>query len=358
VVFVLATGGILFWQMQPAAAIGSLQVFNGSAQIVRTGQPEGGNTGSPIRLKDHIKAADGSKVAIVLKDNTIIRIEGGSEVEVANLTYENGKLKDADIKLISGRMWSRVKPLQQGSNFEVETPTVTAAVRGTSFNTTFKDQISGIYVYQSEVEVALNQNGDKQNVEQTQLLQMHQSTLGNDFNKGTQTPPEEFFDEWILFNQAEDDKLCKQWRDIPGCDTAKRVVQGATTTTPEPAPAPTPPPPTTRSRGTTPTSPPIASPATLQSINVSCTFIPPTVFTFVPPPQYQCNSNATYSNGQVTNVTNNTSWSLLNPDPKYGSITQSGVYTRLNTCIANSVKASYNDKQNSFDFPIAPSCSL
>jgi hypothetical protein len=348
---ILFAGGLFVVKAQFADdSIGKLQIFKGSAQIINGDQTITGFTGTPIHLKDKIKVADNSTAGVVLNENTIVRLDSGSEAEIEQLTYKNnGKVDEAVIKLDNGRLWSRVKPLEADSHFEVETPTVTAAVRGTSYNTTFKDSTTGIYVYHHLVQVTLSSTGGKQDVKQTQLLQMHQSTLKDDFNKGPDLPPDGFFDDWIKFNQAEDDRLCNMHHDIPGdcgesvqnltkpkettqAPTTDQNTQATNTTTPT----------TDDSTPTTPTPP-----VTLSSITITgCTYQAPT---FSGSAHYQCHATATYSDGSAADITTNkAAWSVSNTT--YGTIvSNTGYYTvgPSGCYYDNTVYANYGGKQDS-----------
>ncbi len=213
---------VIFFGLQTTnASVGNLQVYKGSATLVRAGQTSSGTSGAAVKLHDSLKVAPDSTVAIVLKDSSVIRLEAGSEAEVAELDYEGTKIKKAVLKLKYGRLWSRVAPLEAQGQFEVETPTAVAAVQGTNFNTTYKDAFSGIYVYHDIVRVALLGSRDKTRpVHPGELLRMHDATLTEDFASGPKPPSPDFFDAWILFNQAEDDKICHDNPQTPGCDAA------------------------------------------------------------------------------------------------------------------------------------------
>lgn len=342
----LLSGGIFAIVSQTKDnSIGKLQIFKGSAQVVSGSETITGFTGTPIHLKDEIKVANGGIAAVVLNDNSIVRLEGGSQAEIEEVTYRSdGEINDVQVKLDNGRLWSRVQPLKSDSHFEVETPTVTAAVRGTSFNTTSKDSITGIYVYHHTVQVTLTSTGGKQNVQQTQLLQMQQTSLKTDFAKGPDLPPAGFFDEWIKFNQAEDDRLCKLLHDIPGdCGESVPSLTKEEPKPAEPEPTPAAQPTYTPPQTNTPTTqtPP---PATLSSIAItSCDYIPPSYTTTYSPPKYQCHATAYYSDGTTRDITTNQAvWSISNP--QYGSIgPTTGLYVQ-SVCGNNGVIATFGGK--------------
>lgn len=58
------------------------------------------------------------------------------------------------VKLVQGSLWSRVEKIfEQGESYEVETETMVAAVRGTSFNVTYRDRMATVMVTESSVAV-------------------------------------------------------------------------------------------------------------------------------------------------------------------------------------------------------------
>lgn len=216
--------GVLVWARRANAAVGNLQLYQGSAEIVREGRTIGGKTGTPVRLNDIIKSGPGSITSLVLKDGSAIRLAEGSEAAVAELEYRGEKLGRARFRLTGGRLWSRVAPLDAGARFEVETPTVVAAVQGTSFNTDYREAVSAVYTYRDRVSAALTANrGQTATVASGHLLRVRDAAAGDDFAVGPQLAPPEFFDEWISFNQAEDDAL-----------------EGGPLPSPSPSPSPTP----------------------------------------------------------------------------------------------------------------------
>ena len=151
IVLVLVIGGFFYWYQASKADIGSLNIYQGNADILRKEKNIAGRTGSTIKLKDTIRVAKDSRVSIVLKDGSVIRLEAGSEVGVSELEYNGTKIKKALFDLRLGRLWSHVEPLEAGGSYNVQTPTVVATIRGTIFNVDYMQIKSVIYVDDHEV---------------------------------------------------------------------------------------------------------------------------------------------------------------------------------------------------------------
>lgn len=235
---------ILLMTGRARASIGNLQVYQGAADIVRRGQQVSGSTGDPIRLGDTLKSAADSKVAIVLRDGSVIRLEAGSEVQVAELNYQGQKIKEAVFRLKFGRLWSRVAPLDPEGQFDVETPTAIAAVAGTSFNSDYLDRLTGFYVDRDQVNVYLKNQAktlNAQKIETGLIIRLRDDHLEEDLAAGAKSPEPEFFDDWIRFNQAEDDKICQDQPLTPGCLEQSPRFQAKQPSAPQPEPLPVPP---------------------------------------------------------------------------------------------------------------------
>ncbi len=140
------------------------------------------------------------------KSETIVTFPNGSELRFDENTEI--KIKDATVDKVSisqtlGRTWSRVVKLMGNQNYEVETPTALATVRGTSFAVTLDD----IFVDEGLVAVG------------TQLVQAGFSTKGKIpdeilnsawFKKNRERllkKPADFKDLLKIFEQAKSGKL-------------------------------------------------------------------------------------------------------------------------------------------------------
>ena len=207
-IVILVIVGIFYWYQTTQASVGSLNIYSGSAEVIRAGETSEGRTGTAIKLNDSLKVKSDSRVAVVLKDGSVIRFEAGSEVEVAELEYQGRKLKNAVFNLKIGRLWSHTETLGTDASYEVETPTVVAAVRGTSFNTDYLQAINKVFVYKHFVDVTLAaQTDDSKTVGEGQIFVISDANAGSDFNQGPRVATESDNDDWVKFNITEDAKL-------------------------------------------------------------------------------------------------------------------------------------------------------
>lgn len=357
------------------ASIGNLQIYQGSAEVIRSGKIEPAKTGAGIRTSDTIKTADHSKIAVVLKDSSIVRLDANTEVEVGNIDYQGGKIKDADFKLKLGRFWSKVTPLSPGGNFNIETPTIVASVRGTRFNVTYRPELTSVYVNRRIVEVALKSDESAvQRVNAGTFLRMRNDHLQDDFKEQPKVPTSDLFDEWILFNIQEDEKICRQNPQTPECQdqnllstplssasltpvpdstadyntpgpSIQSPVRAASTVKPTTAPS------VTSSKPTpTPTPKPTPTPTpTKKLVNFTISH-DNTQNDCYPTCQFSGWAYFSDNPNKAVDVTKNTtSWSLS--QPSNGSISSSGLYT-AGKIIGDTVIGKYQNSTANHVIPV------
>src|SRR3989344_3036403 len=207
-IVILIIAGVFYWYQNTQASVGSLNIYNGSADVIRAGETSEGRTGTAIKLNDSLKVKSDSRISVVLKDGSVVRLEAGSEVKVAQLEYNGRKIKNAVFNLKIGRLWSHTETLGTDASYEVETPTVVAAVRGTSFNTDYLQAINKVFVYKHFVDVTLAaQTDDSKTVGEGQIFVISDANAGSDFNQGPRVATESDNDDWVKFNITEDAKL-------------------------------------------------------------------------------------------------------------------------------------------------------
>lgn len=138
-VLVVAVGAFLFFPRG-----GSLSVANAATLTVLHGTVEaqkGSGAFAPALDGDLLASgdtvrADGAGNAVVsFFDGSTLTVESGSEVKVASLVKTGSGGIQVTIEQTLGRTWASVSKLTGDSKFEIKTPTSTAAVRGTAFET-------------------------------------------------------------------------------------------------------------------------------------------------------------------------------------------------------------------------------
>lgn len=209
VILAIAVIGIgFFWFTSANAHVASVNIYSGSAEIRSGSHTTSATNGTAVRAKDVIKVGKDSRVSIILRDGSVFRLEAGSEVTITDLLYKGDSVQTLDVEVTTGRMWSKMKPLETGANVDVETPTIVASVRGTSFNVDYLQKVSTVYVSSHSVTVGMIAPPHTEvTLTEGQIIHVNDNNPGEDILDGTSQLQLEDKDGWIIFNETEDAKL-------------------------------------------------------------------------------------------------------------------------------------------------------
>lgn len=135
----VAVGAFLFFPRG-----GSLSIANAATLTVLHGQIDaqkgsGGFNpaldGDLLTSGDVVRADSAGNAVVTFFDGSTLTVESGAQVRVASLVKTSGGGIQVTIEQTLGRTWASVQKLTGDSKFEIKTPTSTAAVRGTAFET-------------------------------------------------------------------------------------------------------------------------------------------------------------------------------------------------------------------------------
>jgi hypothetical protein len=210
---------------EPAATVSYL---SGEASRVRGDQTEALHTRSALQEGDRILTSKGARLELTLADQSLLRLDGGSELTLKTASFD-GDQKKLTAKLGFGKVWAKVNSILGGqSHFDVETQNAVAGVRGTTFRVDAKHDASALVrVYAGAVAVAgtrtprpSHQNaGERQEIAGPQEVskQQYEKLLASMMqvkvsSNGELGEPEKFSqaddakDSWVAFNQQRDAK--------------------------------------------------------------------------------------------------------------------------------------------------------
>jgi hypothetical protein len=152
VVFMLMTQSLVLIQR-----IARTENLKGNVEVRRAGGDEfkALAAGDMIKTGDVIRSGVASTAEFKWADGTRWKIMPQTEITVAKSTHNAIKKADqSQLKLSSGKVFIRiVQSLKPASQFQVETPTAVAAVRGTIFSVEYKNGQSEIAVFKGAVQV-------------------------------------------------------------------------------------------------------------------------------------------------------------------------------------------------------------
>ena len=150
-----------FLKFAPAEV--EVSTINGTAHFVRRGIKQQLKLEHTLVLDDILSTEKDSSVALLFADGSELLLGENSELvfDVQTKWGETGMV-DSRMRLMKGSAGGRVKPLiGPGANFEVQTPSAVATVRGTEFRVRVDDNDSGIVfneVDEGTVSVQLHEN--------------------------------------------------------------------------------------------------------------------------------------------------------------------------------------------------------
>lgn len=107
---------------------------------------------------DYITTDANSSMKVKIKDHEDEFTIGANAVLSITTLTDKGKGKKSKIKLLAGSVWSNVKSLSGGDDYEVETPTAVMAVRGTKVLTGVDSETGETYVAVAAGTVSANTN--------------------------------------------------------------------------------------------------------------------------------------------------------------------------------------------------------
>ena len=91
--------------------------------------------GDLLASGDVVRANDSGNAVVTFFDGSTLTVESGAQVKVASLSRTGTGGIQVAIEQTLGKTWAAVQKLGPDSKFEIRTPTSTAAVRGTAFET-------------------------------------------------------------------------------------------------------------------------------------------------------------------------------------------------------------------------------
>ena len=139
-VLIIAVAGFVYFPRGGAlSAVNSaiLAVLRGDVDAQRAAKAfEPAIDGDLLATGDVVRANQEGRAVLTFFDGSTLSVEPGSEVKVLSLARTSGDGLQVTIEQVSGRTWASVQKLRTAdSRFELKTPTLTAVVRGTSFET-------------------------------------------------------------------------------------------------------------------------------------------------------------------------------------------------------------------------------
>ncbi len=113
--------------MSSKTRVAFLNIEEGDVQVDQGSGWTSAEDGMKLGLDDKVRTLDGSAV-VVLYESVLVQLDPETEISIEELSRKNSRIRQE-----SGSTWNKFMAIAGIQNFEVETPTTVATVRGTSF---------------------------------------------------------------------------------------------------------------------------------------------------------------------------------------------------------------------------------
>ncbi len=166
--------------------------------------------GTLLYQSDSVKTGSNTSASIVLFKTSIIRLDSNTEVTIREI--QQAEETSVEIEQNSGRTWNTIKKISGIDDYEVQTPTTIASVRGTSFDVYILAN-GNITISVGNGTVNITSYKDGQIIHSIEVSEYLSLTVdpGNLDKIPNPIPYEE--DAWILENQQKDDELIKDLKE-------------------------------------------------------------------------------------------------------------------------------------------------
>lgn len=199
---------LLFLTQKSSVAAAQLIIDSGSVQIKHSGDVwVVAEDGMLLFQSDSIKTGDNSSASIVLFKSSIIRLDSNTEVTLKNIIQK--ETRSITIQQDTGRTWSTIQKISGVDDYEVQTPTAVASVRGTSFDVNIaENEATIVSVVKGIVNVTMFDLGAIYSVDigEGYSVEVDYDKIGD---------PEQFdLDDWIRYNLLMDESFIDDLKDI------------------------------------------------------------------------------------------------------------------------------------------------
>ena len=140
IIIIICIIGFAFVLLSPASESISAQLIidSGTVQLKHAGESWiTAENGMLLYQSDSIKTGDETSASIVLFQSSVIRLDSNTEVTIQELIKKEGETS-VSLKQDAGRTWNTISKISGIDDYDVQTSTTVASVRGTAFDVNIK----------------------------------------------------------------------------------------------------------------------------------------------------------------------------------------------------------------------------
>lgn len=205
IIIIICIIGILWFIFNQGGAVkAQLIIESGVVEIKHEGDDWlTAKSGMILYQSDIVRTGNNTEASVVLFESSIIRLDSNTEIILKELLTEAEKTS-ITIQQNSGRTWNTVLKVSGIDDYEVQTPTTVASVRGTSFDVYIQSfNLTDVGVGRGVVIIS---KIDNDTIIDTIELKMNEavSIYGDDIDQILKIR-DFFLDDWVLKNQDKDE---------------------------------------------------------------------------------------------------------------------------------------------------------
>jgi hypothetical protein len=182
-----------------------LVIDYGTVEVQHNGGTwEPAKSGMLLHQSDAVRTGEDTYASVILFESSIVRLDSNTQILIKEL-ISDAAATNVTIEQETGRTWNTIQKISGIDNYEVQTPTTVASVRGTTFDVNVtQDGLTNVSVINGTVSVSRLENGS---------ITISLPVKGNEsivINPKSSKPLEKnplVKDDWILLNLGEDAKL-------------------------------------------------------------------------------------------------------------------------------------------------------
>lgn len=126
--------------------VGSVKIRRGASTTWSDARPN-----MPLKESDALRTFMESEAELVTSEGSIVKVGENTTIELSQF-YGDAEKQSTNVKILNGAVLANVKKLvSTNSSFEFETPTATAAIRGTVVGFEVSKEITKVKVYEGKV---------------------------------------------------------------------------------------------------------------------------------------------------------------------------------------------------------------
>jgi len=124
-----------------------------------------------LAREDKVRTLEG-EATIVFYESEVLSLEPHTEVSIETLLDDNIQLHQE-----TGETWSRVSKLTGTRDYEIETPTTVATIRGTAFNLKINGEQDTVLVGEGKVKLLSKRNNQEQELVEFEKAKVNQKEI-------------------------------------------------------------------------------------------------------------------------------------------------------------------------------------